>query len=106
MRTVLLTALTVTAALATAPAFADANLAKSKNCMECHAVDKEVQGPSFKAVAKLYKGTPNAEANLAAKIKKGCADHWGKNVMPPAGMGAWNVTDAEAKKLAQYILKQ
>jgi cytochrome c len=102
----LLLAAALIAMAGTAPAFASADLAKSKKCLECHAVDKEVKGPSFKAVAKLYKGTDKAEASLAAKIKKGCADHWGPDVMPPGGIGPWNVSDAEAKSLAQWILKQ
>ena len=97
-------ALAIAATVITVPAQADANLARSKNCLECHAVDKEIKGPSFKAVAKNYQGTPNAEARMAEKIKKGCAEHWGPNVMPPAGMGAWNVSDAEAKRLAKWIL--
>jgi cytochrome c len=101
------TALIVTAFIAatvTAPVHASTSLARSKNCLECHAVDKEITGPSFTAVAKRYKGIPNAEQKLAENIKKGCADHWGPNVMPPAGMGAWKVSDGEAKKLARWIL--
>jgi cytochrome c len=34
------------------PAFADEALAKAKNCMACHAIDKKVVGPSYKDVAK------------------------------------------------------
>ncbi len=33
-----------------APAMADEALAKSKNCMACHAVDKKVVGPAYKEV--------------------------------------------------------
>lgn len=102
----LLMAAALIAMAGTAPAYASADLAKSKKCLECHAVDKEVKGPSFKAVAKLYKGTDQAEARLAAKVKQGCAEHWGPNVMPPGGIGPWNVSDAEAKRLAQWILSQ
>ena len=39
-----------------APAMADEALAKSKNCMACHAVDKKVVGPAYKEVAKKYAG--------------------------------------------------
>lgn len=35
-----------------APAMADEALAKSKNCMACHAVDKKVVGPAYKEVAR------------------------------------------------------
>src|SRR5262249_21143974 len=46
--------LSLSAGLA-APALADLQLAQSKNCMACHAVDKKVIGPSFKDVAAKYK---------------------------------------------------
>ncbi len=101
------TALIVTALVAafgTTSALADANLAKAKKCNECHAADKEVKGPAYKAIAKLYKGTPNAAAQVAAKIKKGGAEHWGSNVMPtPEARGA-SISDADSQKLARWIL--
>ena len=34
--------------LATAPAMADEALAKAKNCMACHALDKKMVGPAYK----------------------------------------------------------
>jgi len=55
MKTMLFAVLTVT--LAVTPAIAGTDLATSKKCFECHAVDKEVKGPSFQAIAKLHKGT-------------------------------------------------
>ncbi|MEY2682857.1 MAG: hypothetical protein RJA09_1, partial [Pseudomonadota bacterium] len=42
------------------PAFADEALAKSKNCMACHAVDKKLVGPAYKEVAKKYAGDKTA----------------------------------------------
>ena len=50
---------------------ADEALAKAKNCMACHAVDKKVVGPAYKDVAAKYKGDKAAVATLAAKIKAG-----------------------------------
>ena len=73
-------------------------LAKSKNCMACHAVDKKMVGPSYKDVAAKYKGK-GAEATLAAKIKKGGVGAWGNVPMPPN-----NVTDAEAASLAKWVM--
>ena len=35
---------------------ADEALAKAKNCMSCHNVDKKVVGPAYKEVAKKYAG--------------------------------------------------
>lgn len=84
-----------------APAMAaDAmDLAKSKNCMACHAVDKKLVGPAYKDIAAKYAGDKGAVDKLALKIMKGGAGVWGAIPMP-----ANNVTDAEAKQLASWVL--
>lgn len=96
------------AALATlmcaAPAFANAELAKSKKCMECHAATTEGKAPSFRSIAKLYKGTEKAEERIAEKLMKGGADHWGSNVMPSAEVRKVEISDKQAKKLARWVL--
>ena len=56
---------------AAAPAMADLALAKAKNCMACHAVEKKLVGPSFKDVAAKYANQKDANDKLAAKIVKG-----------------------------------
>ena len=85
-----------------AHAQADAEaLAKSKNCMSCHAVDKKLVGPAYKDVAAKYKGDKAAVATLAAKIKAGGSGVWGQVPMPPN-----NVTPEEATKLATWVLSQ
>ena len=83
-----------------APAFADLQLATSKNCLSCHAVEHKVLGPSFKSVAARYVAQPNAADLLAGKILKGSSGAWGPNPMPPNTQ----VTEPEAKKLAAWIL--
>ena len=95
-------ALLIMAAMAaiSAPAMADEALAKSKNCMACHAADKKLVGPAYKAVAAKYAGNPNAVDMLAAKIMKGGAGVWGAIPMP----ANTQVNDAEAKKLAEWVL--
>lgn len=85
--------------LSASPAFASEALAKSKNCLACHAVDKKLVGPSYKDVAAKYKGDKKAADALAATIKAGGSGKWGPVPMPPN-----NVTDDEAKKLAQWVL--
>ena len=80
---------------------ADEALAKAKNCMSCHAVDKKLVGPSYKDVAAKYKGDKGAVAMLAAKIKAGGKGVWGQVPMPPN-----NVTPEEATKLATWVLAQ
>ena len=77
---------------------ADEALAKAKNCLSCHAVDKKVVGPSYKDVAKKY--TAKDEAMLAAKVIKGGKGSWGEVPMPPNP----SVTPDEANKLVKWIL--
>lgn len=76
-------------------------LAKAKNCLSCHAVDKKVVGPAYKDVAAKYKGDKSAPVKLAAKVKTGGKGVWGEIPMPPN-----NVTDDEAKKLVAWVLSQ
>ena len=88
------------ATLASAPAFANADLAQKKNCMACHAVDKKVVGPGYKEVAAKYAGQKDAVDKLAQKIIKGGAGTWGPVPMP----ANTQVSEAESKKLAAWVL--
>ena len=60
MKRVLLTFAALAAVTMAAPAMADEALAKSKNCMACHAVDKKLVGPSYKDVAAKFAKDPGA----------------------------------------------
>jgi len=86
--------------LLSAPAMANADLAKAKNCMACHLTDKKLVGPSYQEVAARYKGKAGAEADLARKIKAGGVGVWGQVPMPPNPQ----VTDAEIATLVKWIL--
>lgn len=85
-----------------APALADQALATAKNCMACHAVDKKLVGPSYKDVALKYAGQKDAVDKLATKILKGGSGVWGPVPMPANAQ----VNEAEAKKLAAWVLTQ
>jgi cytochrome c len=97
-------ALIALAALAamSAPALADQALATAKNCMACHAIDKKLVGPAYKEVAAKYAGQKDAVDKLAAKIMKGGSGVWGPVPMPANAQ----VNEAEAKKLAAWVLTQ
>ena len=82
------------------PVLANEELAKSKNCMACHATDKKLVGPAYKDIAAKYAGQKDAVDMLAAKVVKGGSGVWG-NIPMPANP---QVTDAEAKQLVQWIL--
>jgi cytochrome c len=74
-------------------------LAKSKNCLTCHMVDKKLVGPSFKDVAKKYKGDSGAVGMLSKKVMNGGSGVWGAIPMPPNP-----VKNDEAKMLVEWIL--
>lgn len=88
--------------LSAAPAFASAELAKTKNCLACHTVDKKLVGPAYKDVAKKYAGQADAVAKLADKIQKGGSGVWGPVPMPANPQ----VNAEEAKALALWVLSQ
>jgi cytochrome c len=95
-------ALLIMAALVTlsAPAMASEALAKSKNCMACHATDKKLVGPAYSEIAKKYAGDAKAVDLLTNKILKGGSGVWGAIPMPANPQ----VSEADAKTLAAWVL--
>ena len=68
----------------------------SKNvCTACHGVDKKIVGPGFNDIAKKYPGKVDY---IAGKIKSGGSGVWGAIPMP-----AQNLSDADAKLIAEWI---
>ncbi len=100
MKTLIYAAAAAAVVLA-APARADEALAKKYNCLACHQVEKKVVGPSYKDIAKKYKGQAGAAALLAEKVKKGGSGVWGPVPMPPNP----TVSDADVKTLVDWIMK-
>lgn len=99
MKLITVSLLAAAGILSAGVAQADEALAKSKNCMTCHNVDKKVVGPAYKDVAKKYAGQKDAEAKLAATVISGGKGNWGAVPMPPN-----KVTPEEAQKLVKWIL--
>jgi cytochrome c len=93
---------TVLSALASSSAMANADLAKAKNCMACHAVANKLVGPAYKDVAAKYAGQKDAEAKLVTKVIKGGAGTWGAVPMPANPQ----VSEAEARTLVKWVLTQ
>ena len=84
-------------------AFADeAEMARAKKCMSCHALDQKLVGPAYKSVAAKYANDAGAEARLAKKIREGGAGVWGVVPMPANP----EVNAAEAQRLAHWVLMQ
>jgi len=82
------------------PSLASADLAKSKNCLACHAVERKLVGPSFRDIAVHY--TDKDTAQLVTSIQKGGAGKWGTIPMPANPQ----ISNDEAKSLVEWILKQ
>ncbi len=100
MRTIISIAVAATLATLSAGAYADADLAKKKNCMACHAADKKLIGPAYKDVAAKYKADDAAVAKLVEHVRKGSVGIWGQIPMPANPQ----VSEAEAQTLVKWIL--
>lgn len=75
-------------------------LAKKRNCLACHMIDKKIVGPAWKDVAAKYRGDAGAQARMEAKIGKGGSGAWGSMAMPAQPQ----VTAEERAILARFIL--
>lgn len=84
------------------PALASPELAKSKNCMGCHAVERKLVGPAYRDIAKRYANDPTAADVLADRIVQGGSGVWGVIPMPANP----RISADEAHKLARWILEQ
>jgi cytochrome c len=86
-----------------APGIADAQgpqaLLQQYKCYSCHADHETKTGPAYVDVAAKYRGKPDAVKLIAAVVRKGAHGRspWH---MPPHP----EVSDADARKLASYIL--
>ena len=83
-------------------------LARQNNCLKCHGVDKDKDGPAYKKVAAKYKGKSNAEERLIEHITSGEKakfedgheeEHKIVKTQPAKDM-------AQIKNLVQWILAQ
>ncbi|MES2743663.1 MAG: c-type cytochrome [Pseudomonadota bacterium] len=89
-------------AFASQAAMANADLAKAKNCMACHAIGSKLVGPAYKDVAAKYAGQKDAEDKLTQKVMKGGSGAWGAIPMPANPQ----VSEAEARTLVKWVLSQ
>lgn len=103
--TSLLAALSL-AAFSAGVAAADVDAAKAtmkqNNCLKCHGIEKDKDGPSYKKVADKYKGKADAESKLFTHLTTG------PKVKLADGSEEEHkkikATEAETKNLVQYIL--
>jgi cytochrome c len=95
-----LVAASFAALLTSSAAFASADLARSKNCVACHHVERKMNGPPYKAVAERYGKDEAAIKLLSEKVVKGGSGVWGQSPMPPQP----NVSPEEAEALVKWIM--
>jgi cytochrome c len=88
--------------LASSAAFASAELARSKNCVACHSVERKMIGPSYQAIAAKYADDDSAVRTLSERVLKGGVGVWGQMPMPPQP----GVSQDEAEALAKWVLSQ
>ena len=98
-------ALLAAALLSPGLVLANEALARARNCLACHAIDRKLVGPAYRDIARRYAGQPGSEAALAEKILKGSKGTWAKELgaerpMPPNTM----VKPEEAATLVKWIL--
>jgi cytochrome c len=79
-----------------------AELAKARYCLNCHAVNAKIVGPSYQSVAAKYAGQQGVEEKLVRKVLQGGSGVWGPVSMPPNTQ----VTEAEAHILVKWVLSQ
>jgi cytochrome c len=89
-------AIIIIASLAGAPQAEEngATLIKGSDCASCHAIDREVVGPAYAAIARRYMGQSDAPEKLAAKIRDG-----GGGMTPHP-----DLTDPQRREMVKWIL--
>ena len=95
---------------ASTSALADLQLVQDKQCLQCHAVDKDLIGPSFKRIAFRWTGNSGAEKMLISTIQNGTREgggqHWSSTTYMPDGWERPLVSDEEAQKIYRWIMAQ
>jgi cytochrome c len=88
-------AMSIIAAVATGQSGSDGEkLIQASDCSSCHAVDHEVVGPAYSAIAKRYAGQNDVVSKLATKIREG-----GNGMTPHA-----DLTEAQRRQMVAWIL--
>jgi cytochrome c len=100
-------ALALFALMGSGHALASAKLAQQKQCMQCHAADRDTIGPSFATIKAIYGRMQDPQKKMVAVIRDGSSanlgPHWGKARMPDATERP-AVSEREARQLARWIL--
>ncbi len=76
-------------------------LIAGSDCYSCHAVDREVNGPAFQAVAARYRNNPDFSVQaIYRKIIYGGSGNWGQHSMSAHP----NIREEDAIEMARWIM--
>lgn len=84
-------------------------LLEQKQCLQCHAVDRHVIGPSFQTMGRIYGRMKDPVPQIVAVIRDGSAAHLGSmwdGARMPDQSERPVVSEKEARQLARWILSQ
>lgn len=70
------------------------------DCKTCHAVDRQINGPAYQAIAERYRKSEFAVRDLSQKIIKGGAGNWGQTVMSAHPQ----ISEENAGEMVRWIL--
>ncbi len=73
-------------------------IAQKNNCLACHGIDQRSIGPSFKDVAKRYRGQ-DVQQQLFRKVRNGSSGVWGVIPAPPSVQ----ISEENLKLLIRWI---
>jgi cytochrome c len=107
VKTILVAAALLVAASGSAQALTGAKLAQDKQCMQCHSVDKDTIGPSFRKIKATYRTMKNPESKLIEVMRLGSDAHLGPmsgRARMPDDSERPSISDREGKQLARWIL--
>ena len=76
-------------------------LADQHGCLNCHAIERRVLGPSFKEVAEKYRRQPGAEEAVLGRVAAGGVGLWGRVPMP----GMAHVPADDLRAIVAWLLK-
>ena len=74
---------------------------KTSNCMNCHAFNSKLIGPSFEEICKRYPHLSQNEDTLSDHILNGSAGRWGQTQMPSNK----DLDKNQAKSIIEWIFK-
>ncbi len=74
-------------------------LIRQSDCLNCHAVDRQLVGPAFLDIAKKYRDQPHQIEQSVTRVREGSTGVWGKiGMLPHVQHSA-----AEIRQMVEYV---